>query len=104
MNIDSIDTKKLEKTAFILKTIAHPVRLKIIEVLKDKSMSVNELCEFLQIEQSLTSHHLATMRKKGVLETAREGKKVFYALKMTEVLEVLKCMYSCCATTSKGFS
>lgn len=92
----AIEAKKLERVAFILKTIAHPVRLEIIELLdKHKRLSVNDIAEQLGIEQSLTSHHLNNMKIKGILQSERVGKSVFYAIKLEEVIKVIACIDSC---------
>ena len=90
------ETEKLEKVAFILKTIAHPLRLSIIDLLvKQGSLSVGQLCKQLGAEQSLTSHHLSVMREKGVLNTIREGKNVLYSINLMEVVQVIKCVENC---------
>ena len=70
----TIDPLKLESAAHILKTIAHPTRLAIIDLLhQHKELSVNDICEKLGgSDQSLTSHHLANMKMKGVLRCRRE--------------------------------
>jgi len=91
-----LEVEKLEKVAFILKTIAHPMRLGIVKLLmKEDRLSVNEICEKLGIEQSLTSHHLSNMRLKGVLGNEREGKNIFYYLRLKEVSKVIDCMENC---------
>jgi len=91
-----IDIKKLEQVAFILKTIAHPLRIGVVDLLtKHEKLCVNEICEMLSSEQSLTSHHLSNMKLKGILDSYREGKNIYYTLKMKEVNEVIKCMNRC---------
>jgi len=87
---------KLEKVAFILKTIGHPVRLKILSLLPDNErMSVNDISERCEVEQSLISHHLTNMKLKGVLQSERDGKSVYYSIKLIEVLNVIDCMSKC---------
>lgn len=91
-----IEQQELEKAAFILKSIAHPSRLAIIKILADRRlMAVSEISEALNLEQSLTSHHLNIMKTKGVLESTREGKSIKYKLKLTEVTQVLTCIEHC---------
>ncbi|WP_338394338.1 ArsR/SmtB family transcription factor [Fulvitalea axinellae] len=91
-----ITTERLEKVAFVLKTIAHPLRINIISLLaKHEALCVNDICEQLGSEQSLTSHHLSNLKHSGVLKSTRKGKQIFYYLKMKEVLGVLECMNSC---------
>ena len=88
--------KELEKAAFILKSIAHPSRLAIINILsKQEWRAVSEISDKLDMEQSLTSHHLNIMKMKGVLESKREGKSIKYKLKLTEVTQVLSCIEHC---------
>lgn len=92
----TIDARKLEQVAFILKTIAHPARLAIVDLLdKNKKMSVNEIAEKLNLEQSLTSHHLNNMKIKGILQSEREGKNMYYCIKLQEVIKVIACIESC---------
>ncbi|HAA15459.1 MAG TPA: transcriptional regulator [Cytophagales bacterium] len=91
-----LDTEKLEKVAFILKTIAHPLRIGIVDLLTTyERLSVNEICFRLDAEQSLTSHHLSNMKLKGILGSEREGKNIFYFLKLKEVTKVIDCMENC---------
>jgi len=88
--------EKLEKAAFILKTLSHPLRLSIVDILSQHDkLSVNEICQALNSEQSLTSHHLSNMKLKGILSSSREGKNIYYNLKMKEVVKVLACMDNC---------
>lgn len=91
-----IQKQKLEKAAYILKTIAHPTRLAVIQLLdKNGKMGVNEICKKLQCEQSLISHHLSNMRIKGLLSAQREGTSVFYSLKEKELLKIMSAIEKC---------
>ena len=94
--LQTITPEKVEKVAFILKTIGHPVRLGIIDLLVHHDrLSVNDLCEKLDLEQSLISHHLSNMKSKGILASQREGKNIYYSLKLQEVRTVIECMSKC---------
>ena len=91
-----IQKMELEKAAFILKCIAHPSRLAIISILsKEEWQAVSEISKKLDMEQSLTSHHLNIMKMKGILESKRDGKSIKYKLKLTEVTQVLSCIEHC---------
>jgi ArsR family transcriptional regulator len=94
--INNLEPEKLERVAFILKAIAHPLRISIITLLmENKKLCVNEICEIIGSEQSLTSHHLSNMKLSGILGSSREGKNIYYYLKMPEVITVLNCMTTC---------
>ncbi len=87
---EELDIDRVEKIAFVLKTIAHPMRVGIIDLLsQNEKMSVNEITRYLGLEQSLTSHHLANMKMKGVLGSKREGKQIFYFLRLKEVTQIV---------------
>ncbi len=92
----TVDKLKLEKAAFILKTIAHPTRLAVISQLQNKEeLSVNELMEKTGCEQSLLSHHLINMKTKGLLKIRKEGTSVYYSLKELNLGSVLDCIEKC---------
>lgn len=91
-----LDKKRLERAAYVLKSVAHPVRISIIDLLQQKErLTVSELQEILQIEQSLLSHHLTNMRDKGVVDTKREGKNVFYFLTDSSITSIIDSINTC---------
>ena len=90
---EELDIERVEKIAFVLKTIAHPMRVGIIDLLsQNEKMSVNDITAYLGLEQSLTSHHLANMKMKGILGSKRDGKQIFYFLKLKDVTEIVKVL------------
>ena len=94
-----LEKDKLEKAAYILKTIAHPTRLAVVSLLEGNSrLSVNEICELLSCEQSLLSHHLTNMRLKGLLKAEKEGLNVFYSLREKNLSSIIDCIEKCDCT------
>lgn len=92
----NFEPEKLEKAAYILKAIAHPVRIQIIALLNEnKRMNVSELLEIIGIDQGLLSHHLINMKDKGILGCEREGKNIYYFIKETAIVGVLDCIRKC---------
>ena len=90
------EAEKLERIAFILKTIAHPIRLGIINLLEQHPrLSVSAICESLGTEQSLTSHHLQNMKLKGILSVKRDGRSMLYSLKERDVSLIIECLENC---------
>lgn len=91
-----LDFKKLEKVAEILKAVAHPIRIQIIELLGQKEeLTVSEIYGALGSEQSLTSHHLTKMKDKGVLNCRRYGKNIYYSLADDKITQVIDCIENC---------
>jgi ArsR family transcriptional regulator len=89
-------TFDFEKAASILKAIAHPVRLAILqELVQSPSRTVNELVDMAGIDQPLVSHHLAQMRLRGLLWARKQGKEVHYSLREMHLRDVLSCIGKC---------
>lgn len=90
------EAERLERIAYILKTVAHPIRLGIIRLLEiHPKLSVSEICEALSTEQSLTSHHLQNMRLKGLLSVKRQGRSMMYSLKEKDISLIIDCLENC---------
>lgn len=96
MNNNAIEIERLERVANMLKAIAHPVRIAILNLLEAHDMlSVSEIYTQLGIEQSATSHHLGILKDKGVLKSKRDGKNTFYSLKHENFAKVVECIGNC---------
>ncbi len=79
----------VELRADILKALAQPTRLKIIDFLRDGERCVCEIFPAIGEEQSNTSRHLNMMLAAGVLSRRKEGLKIYYAIKHQEILDVV---------------
>ncbi|MEA5405230.1 metalloregulator ArsR/SmtB family transcription factor [Arcicella sp. DC2W] len=91
-----VSKQKMEKAAYILKTVAHPIRLAIIDLLsQEEQMGVNDICKILDCEQSLVSHHLINMKLRGILKSQKDGLNVYYELKEKEITKLLACIENC---------
>ena len=81
-----------KKQAEIAKAIAHPLRIAIIDFLKDGEQCVCDIAEHIGSERSNVSRHLSVMVNAGVLEYRKEGLKVIYGLKTPCILEFFSCI------------
>lgn len=97
MKINNLTPEQLEKAANMLKAIAHPMRISILNFLEEgKKLTVTEIHELLKIEQSTTSHHLGILKDKGVLSSKRDGKNTYYFLKHNNLRQIVECVSKCC--------
>jgi len=97
MEINNLTPQQLEKAANMLKAIAHPMRIAILSYLEEgKKLTVTEIHELLNIEQSTTSHHLGILKDKGVLLSKRDGKNTYYYLKHNNLRQIVECVSQCC--------
>jgi ArsR family transcriptional regulator len=88
-----IPSDVLKDAASVLRAIAHPLRLRLLEILGQKGESnVTALCEASGAPQPAVSQQLARMRHEGVLEARREGSQMFYRVVRPEVLGLLDCV------------
>ena len=92
--IEKKELESLTKRAEILKALAHPSRLFIIEALVKKEHCVNELAEMIGSEMPTVSNHLKILRNAGYIGREKRGSQVFYFLACDCVKIILKCLVS----------
>ena len=93
-----MDKNVAEHVAEVLKAVAHPVRLQIVELLETKEMCVGDIVMALGGKQAITSQQLNMMKDKGVLNCRRDGAKVYYRIENENVIKLLDCIYDHCKT------
>ena len=81
-----------EKEADVVKAVAHPVRIAIVDFLKSRPQCVCDIAEHVGSERSNVSRHLSVMVSAGVLEYHKEGLKVIYKLKTPCMLDFFSCV------------
>ncbi len=81
-----------ERQAEIAKAVAHPLRMAVIDFLKDGEKCVCDIARHIGSERSNVSRHLAVMVRAGVLSCRKDGLKVFYGLKTPCVAQFLSCV------------
>ncbi len=83
-----------EKQAEIAKAIAHPLRIAVVNFLKDGEQCVCDIAEHVGSERSNVSRHLSVMVNAGLLEYRKEGLKVIYRLKCACIVDFFSCVSS----------
>ncbi len=89
---DITDYESLTQASECLKTMAHPVRLRMIEVLLDHRLTVGEIAELCQIRPNVASEHLTKMRDRGLLDMDKEGRQVFYTIAEPGLRSIMQCI------------
>ena len=91
--VDLIDKKDhIETAARALKAIAHPLRLKILCVLGESELCVQDIVEAVGTSQSNISQHLAILRDKEVLQTRKDANRVYYRVGDRRTLQLIVLM------------
>lgn len=87
------------------RNLANPLRIKIVEALKEEESSVSDLCDKLKVEQSKLSHALASLKACKIVEDKKKGKQRIYFLNKKTILPIMKlidkhakefCRRKCC--------
>ncbi|QQE11966.1 winged helix-turn-helix transcriptional regulator [Planctomycetota bacterium] len=89
---DDLEMKVLEMAADVLKVLAHPYRLKIVELLTENRHSVGDLAERLDLAPNAVSQHLNQMKAHGILDVVRVGRTAYYHVTNPNASNVIKCI------------
>jgi len=92
INEELLDKASLESAAECLRTIAHPCRLRMIEVLLKEERSVGELSDACGIPSHMASEHLRILKDRGLLKSRRQGRKVFYGVTEPMLANIINCV------------
>jgi len=75
--------------AEFFKTLGHPVRIRLLELLSERDHAVHELLQRIAVEPSNLSQHLAVLRRTQLVVSHRRGAEVIYSVSAPEVRELL---------------
>jgi DNA-binding transcriptional ArsR family regulator len=97
--LDQMNPEAIAQAAETLRTLAHPIRLRIVDLLNTtKELPVAQITKYLDIAQAATSQHLNHMRRVGLIQSERRGKEVWYSICDPRPIALLNCLCSCCGT------
>lgn len=92
--MDSSTRAKYQARAAIIKAMAHPTRLFIVDELSRGERCVCEITEMVEADVSTVSRHLSVLRNAGIIADERRGSQVFYQLRVPCVLNFFSCVES----------
>jgi len=82
----------IDRASRSLKAMSHPLRLKILCILGDKEISVQDIVESVGTSQSNISQHLAILRDKGILDSRKDANRVYYRVGDERTLRLIDMM------------
>jgi DNA-binding transcriptional ArsR family regulator len=92
--MDPSQKNKFEARAGIMKALAHPTRLFIVDELSRGERCVADLTKLIGADMSTVSKHLSLLKSVGIVEDDKRGLQVYYRLRMTCVLGFFDCLES----------
>ncbi len=88
--------------AEFFRTLGHPARIRVLELLAEGDKPVHELLASIAIEASNLSQQLGVLREEQLVTTRREGKQIFYSIASAEAMAVLQVLYELYCNQAKG--
>lgn len=90
MSVSCVNTKVIQRdlarSTDFLKVIGEENRLKILYMLKDGEKCVCEIWQCLDLPQNLVSHHLKVLKEHGLIQSRKEGQKIYYVIAKDEIM------------------
>ena len=86
------DLKALEQAAECLKTLAHPHRLRMVQMLLRGRYTVGELAEACGIPSHMASEHLRLMQRCGFMTSEKDGRNVYYQIAEPHLANIMACI------------
>ena len=91
---DLIDLDQLQQAAECLRTLAHPVRLRMVQMMLHADYTVGQLAESCEIPSYMASEHLRLMQHCGFLRRRREGRRTYYQIVEPSLSRIMECIES----------
>lgn len=89
-----IDLDTLAQAAHCLRTLAHPHRLRMVQMLLDGQFTVGELADACGVPSHMASEHLCLMKDRGLLSCRREGRRTYYEVAEPGLEGIMMCIKS----------
>jgi ArsR family transcriptional regulator len=102
MTMDPKTQARFEARATIIKAMAHPTRLFIVDELSRKERCVCELTEMIGADTSTVSKHLSILRSAGIVQNEKRGSQIFYRLRMPCILNFFDCVETVIRSTAEA--
>ena len=100
--LDAKTQARFEARATIIKAMAHPTRLFIVDELSRKERCVCELTKMIGADTSTVSKHLSILRSAGIVQNEKRGSQIFYRLRMPCILNFFDCVETVIRSTAEA--
>jgi len=98
-NLEMLPMDSLNEAAACLKVMAHPVRLRIVEILMQGDFPVHAIAEMCGVKHNQACEHLRLMQSCGLLKSERRAQSVFYKIASAQLPSLLNCIRQHCSVS-----
>ena len=91
-DIELLDIEMLEKAAGCFRSLSHPHRLMMIQILLQAPSTVGELAAACEIPSNMASEHLRLLKDRGFLRSERQGRNVYYHIAEPGLAHIMQCV------------
>ena len=89
-----MDLDHLQEAAECLRTLAHPLRLRMVQLMLREELTVGELARACEIPSNMASEHLRMMQHCGLLARRQDGRRIYYQVAEPTLVRILDCIES----------
>ena len=89
----------LDQASECLKVLAHPVRLRIVEILMQGKFAVHEIAQICELSPNQACDHLRLLKGHRLLDSKRDGRTVYYTIVAPELIGIIECIRKNCRIT-----
>ncbi len=100
--MDEKTQARFEARATVIKAMAHPTRLFIVDELSRKERCVCELTKMIGADMSTVSKHLSILKSAGIVENEKRGSQIYYRLRMRCILNFFECVETVIRSTAEA--
>jgi len=94
--LDLLPIEVLEKASECLRLLAHPIRLRMIDILMQGEFAVHEIAKICELNPNQTCDHLRLLKGHRLLDSKRKGRTVYYTIAMSQPTGIIECIRKHC--------
>jgi DNA-binding transcriptional ArsR family regulator len=99
-NVKIMNDVQLKKASECLKTMSHPARLKMVQILMQGEFAVHSVAAMCHLSANQTCEHLRLMQGRGFLTSRRDGRTVYYSIASPRLPAIIQCITAHCTDAS----